>query len=617
MTIKALLIPNNSVITKEQLISELIADGVTIIDDTVPEVIRVEMIDRNQFDKWLNSEKVAGANSEDYENKIRFEADASATINPNLTTTVNSSYHNWGLASMTQDSTTLSTTFTYTHTGANVDVVIMDTGIVVGHPEFNDLSSNTTSRINQINWGGSQGSSFYTDPSGHGTHCAGIAAGRTQGWARDAQIYSFTTNLSGYTHGYSPSSMGYITAWHNAKSNNRPTVVNMSWGVSTYYPPNHPDYFFSTSDWDSDNAEWHMTRSSTYDTLVKNMVNAGIVVVCSAGNDNKQIYATTESGWNDGYWYFFDSGNDMGYGTNEKIYQRDINSLEKSFGLTSTKSGISGAPPNGSYGNTIYFQATNNGKSPGNAWLNSATSTRYDISVQACTAFKSKADYSNYGTPNIIWAPGYRIMSSYINKGSAVQLGSTGYYYNKLSGTSMASAQVAGLAACYLDTNSTNFGAVTTSANQQSIQNFLQANKRDDIRDWYNSPGLTNLHRAYQPYQDYTKTWTANAGSIGSVNENNTASFDLSSAFTNAANESLHTVTHSIHSGSIPPNFTFDNNGTLSGTPSPSHGGKTYNFTVRATNNFATEDRSFSLTINDTSSQVKISSIRVRGVKFS
>ena len=188
---RALLVPNTKVISKEQLIAELIADGVTIIDDTVPEVIRVEMTGRLQFDTWLTSGKLAGANSEDYENKLRFQTDASTAINPNTSSTVSTAHHNWGLAAMTQDSTTLSTTFTYNQTGANVDVVIMDTGIVVGHPEFNDLSSNTTSRINQIAWGGTQGGSFYTDPDGHGTHCAGIAAGRTQGWARDAQIYSF------------------------------------------------------------------------------------------------------------------------------------------------------------------------------------------------------------------------------------------------------------------------------------------------------------------------------------------------------------------------------------------------------------------------------------------
>jgi len=613
---RALLIPNTKVISKEQLIAELIADGVTIIDDTIPEVIRVEMTGRPQFDTWLTSGKLAGANSEDYENKLRFQTDASTTINPDTTSTVSTAHHNWGLAAMTQDSTTLSTTFTYNQTGANVDVVIMDTGIVVGHPEFNDLSSNTTSRINQISWGGTQGVSFYTDPDGHGTHCAGISAGRTQGWARDAQIYSFTTNLGGLSHGYNASSMGYITAWHNSKGTGRPTVVNMSWAIATYFPPNHPDHFFSTVAWDPNNAEWHMTRSSSYDTLVQNMVNAGIVVVCSAGNDNDRIYDTTEAGWNSGYWYFFDANNDMGYGINEKIYKEDASAHDPAVHGTGPRAGTPGAPPGGSYGNTVYFQATNNGQSPGNAWLDPTTATRYDISVQACDNLKNKASYSNYGTPNITWAPGNYIMSSYINKGSAQQLASTGYYYNKLNGTSMASPQIAGLIACYLDTDSSTFGAVTTSANQQSAQNFIQTNDRDnDIVDW--GDGLTNLHRAYQPYQDYTKTWTTSAGSIGSVNESTPASFDLSSAFTNAANESLHTVTHSIQSGSIPASFTLDSNGTLSGTPSSSEGGQTYNFTVRADNGFDNEDRAFSLTINDTSSQVKMSGgVKMRGLRF-
>jgi hypothetical protein len=596
---RALVVPNLDIITKEQLIADLEADGVTIIDSSIPQAIRVELANRAHFDKWLASEKVAGANSEDYENKLRFQADASTTINPNTSSTVSTTHHNWGLAAMTQDSTTLSTTFTYSQTGANVDVVIMDTGIVVGHPEFNDLSSNTTSRINQIAWGGTQGVNFYTDPDGHGTHCAGIAAGRTQGWARDAQIYSFTTNLGGLTHGYSASQMGYITSWHNSKGTSRPTVVNMSWAVSTYYPPNHPSHFFSTGAWDINSAVYHMTRSSSYDTLVKNMVNAGIVVVCSAGNDNDRIYATNESGWNSGYWYFFDSNNDMGYGVNEKIYKEDASAHDPAIHGTSPRTGTPGAPPGGSFNNTIYFQATNNGQSPGNAWLDSGTSTRYDISVQACDNLKNKASYSNYGTPLRTWAPGNYIMSSYINKGSAQQIGSTGYYVNKLNGTSMASPQIAGMSACYLDTDSSTFGAVTTSANQQSVINFIESYDQDnDIVDW--GDGLTNLHRAYMPYQDYTITWATGAGALSNINEQSSSSFDLSATVRNAASEQPYTVTHSIQTGSIPSGMSLSSAGLLDGTPDASSSG-TYNFTVRVDNGFEYEDRAYSLTVNDTS----------------
>ena len=433
---RALIVPNLDIITKEQLITELEADGVTITDASIPEIIWVEMESRDVFDKWLNSEKVAGANSEEYENKLRFDSQGSATINPNTSWTNNASHHNWGLAQMTQNSGTLATTFTYQNTGANVDCVIMDTGIVVGHPEFNDLGSNSSSRINQINWGGTQGGSFYTDPSGHGTHVAGTMAGRTQGWARDAQIYAFTTNLDNLTHGYSPSSMGYITSWHNSKGTNRPTVVNMSWGTSTYYPHRLIPFYYNSSMGSQvifPRSPHLCPRVSSYDTLIRNMNNAGIVTVCSAGNPGERIYDTSEGGWNSGYWYFFDSSNNMGYGAGEKIFKEDASAHDPNIHGTGSRAGTPGAPPGGSYNRTVYFQATNNGQSPGNAWLQSGTSTRHDINVMAHDTSLAKAYFSNFGEPLTVWAPGTAIQSAYINSGSAVQIGSNRILFEKTS----------------------------------------------------------------------------------------------------------------------------------------------------------------------------------------
>lgn len=605
---KALIVPNLDIITKEQLIIELEADGVTITDASIPEIIWVEMESRDVFDKWLKSEKVAGANSEEYEKKLRFKEQGTATIDPNTSWTNNASHHNWGLAQMTQSSTTLSTNFTYSNTGANVDCVIMDTGIVVGHPEFNDLASNSSSRINQINWGGTQGASFYTDSNGHGTHVAGTVAGRTQGWARDAQIYVFTTNLGSVSYGYSASSMGYITSWHNSKGTGRPTVVNMSWATSTYYPPNHPSYFITTAAWDPSNipsSQYHMTRSSSYDTLIKNMNNAGIVVVASAGNDNERVYDSTETGWNSGYWYFYDSGNDMGYGGGEKIYKEDASAHDPNVHGTGPRSGTPGAPPGGSFNRTMYFQATNNGQSPSNAWIESGTTTRHDISVQAHDSSLAKASFSNYGEPLTIWAPGVAIQSAYINSGSAVQIGSTGYYLRKLQGTSMASPQVAGQVACYFDRDASTYGAVTTKANQISAQTFLLGDGDIDnaITDW--GAGLTNRNRAYQPYQDYTITWATASGSLAPLNEEVSGSFDLSATFRNGATEQLHSVSHTIQSGSIPGTMSLNSGGILSGTPDSNASG-TYNFVVRSTNSFEYEDRSFALTVNDASALITI-----------
>jgi hypothetical protein len=347
-----------------------------------------------------------------------------------------------------------------------------------------------------------------------------------------------------------------------------------------------------------------MARSSSYDTLVKNMHNAGIVTVSSAGNDNERVYDSTESGWNSGYWYFFDSGNDLGYGTNEKIYKEDASAHDPNVHGTGSRTGTPGAPPSGSYGNTIYFQATNNGQSPSNAWIESGTSTRHDISVMAHDTNLAKASFSNYGEPLTVWAPGTRIISAYINSGSAQQIGATGFYLNKLQGTSMASPQVAGLVACYFDTDSSTFGAVSTKDNQISAKTFIQGN--GDIDNAISGYALSNLNRAYQPYQDYTITWNTGAGSLGSLNEGTNQSYDISSTFRNSASEQLHTVTHSIETGTIPSGITLSSSGILSGTPDPSSSGS-YNFTVRSTNGFDYEDRAYTLTINDASIQMTLS----------
>ena len=211
-----------SKISKQDYVNELrsssqgdIIRTVSVTDNITPETIEIEVNSEQEFNQILSSDKVAGAQSDRLE--LAGRVNGTRSVVSNSTSTVDISHHNWGLSASTQNSTTLSSSYTYNNLGANVDCVIMDTGIVLNHPEFND-QANATTRINQISWGGSQGASFYTDPDGHGTHVAGIVAGRTCGWAGDAQIYSFTTNLSGLTHGYNLSDMGYITTWHNANT---------------------------------------------------------------------------------------------------------------------------------------------------------------------------------------------------------------------------------------------------------------------------------------------------------------------------------------------------------------------------------------------------------------
>ena len=101
---------------------------------------------------------------------------------------------------------TSTSTYTYSLTGKGVDIVIMDTGIEPGHPEFAVNPDGTGgTRVQTIDWtaygimkhepiGG-----FLGDCDGHGSNCASISAGNTCGWASDASIYSLRIVGTGAT----------------------------------------------------------------------------------------------------------------------------------------------------------------------------------------------------------------------------------------------------------------------------------------------------------------------------------------------------------------------------------------------------------------------------------
>lgn len=136
--------------------------------------------------------------------------------------------------------------FKYVLDGSNVDVIITDSGIEANHPEF--LNVNGSSRVINFDWYTNAGIpapypniNNLVDYSGHGTACAGVVAGKTYGWAKNANIYSIKLEgLKGIddpTKGV-PTTDVYplIKAFHQNKSVNpktgvkNPTVVNSSWG---------------------------------------------------------------------------------------------------------------------------------------------------------------------------------------------------------------------------------------------------------------------------------------------------------------------------------------------------------------------------------------------------
>ncbi|PPR00624.1 hypothetical protein CVT24_005485 [Panaeolus cyanescens] len=163
----------------------------------------------------------------------------------------------WGLqrisqrAKLTSTSTTaLTYTYNYDNTaGAGVDIYIVDTGIYTAHSDFGG----------RARWGASFNNLGNSDGNGHGTHCAGTAAGTRYGVAKAANLIAvkvLSDSGSGATSGI-VSGLDWVLA--QAKASGRPSVVSMSLGGST---------------------------ATALDNAVASLTAAGIHVVAAAGNSN-------------------------------------------------------------------------------------------------------------------------------------------------------------------------------------------------------------------------------------------------------------------------------------------------------------------------------------------
>lgn len=320
--------------------------------------------------------------------------------------------------------------YNYILDGTGVDIVIMDTGIQADHPDFND--SNGVSRVQQINWfaasgvSGTMPANFYTDLDGHGTHCAGIAAGLSYGWAKNARIYAMHIPLDG-DPGTGNSiqivqAMDCITGWHLNKPVDpvtgfkRPTIVNTSWGNFTTFT-NFDGVRYRGNDYGgSVNPAQGMVglsntfgaQVSSYDANLGEMIDAGIIVTHAAGNNNNTLDVPGGPDWDN------------------NIYEETFFDLVKF--------------------NRRYYQR---GPSP----LDSRQITvgAMDINYSLVSA-TDKAYFSNSGPGVDVWAPGYSIMSTMSTSntlgGNIPYPPNPAFKIGYLNGTSMAAPQVAGLAAC-------------------------------------------------------------------------------------------------------------------------------------------------------------------------
>jgi len=344
--------------------------------------------------------------------------------------TVNNAHFPWAFAECTSPVSRYNggTTATYTHAynldGTGVDVVVQDSGIEVGHPEWLTRDGGTT-RLKQIDWpvesglSGSytQGAAHYTDQFGHGTHCASTSAGKLYGWANNADIYAikiFDTDAFGVS-----ASFNMIRAWHNLKKNDRPTIVNMSWGYfGTYTNITGGNWRGTTWTGTATEAQYgmiernlygglytHPLRVTSVDSDMEDCIDDGVILIASAGNAAHKMDLSTGLDYNN-YWTSSTLGN--------RYYHR-------------------GGTP----------QAT------ANVICTGAIDYEYTGSQER------SADFSEKGPRVDIFAPGYAVQAA-IPTGATLDQNSTthpdnaSYKIRKLQGTSMAAPQVTGILATLL-----------------------------------------------------------------------------------------------------------------------------------------------------------------------
>ena len=349
---------------------------------------------------------------------------------------INNTMKNWGLIRASSEAnpfgalTALETDFnTHDLEGEGVDLVVVDTGVEAGHPEFAVNADGTGgSRVIDFNWASlgvsgcptsAQVNGYLGDADGHGSNCASIAAGNTCGWASKANIYSIRI-FSGYsirTGQYLPainSDIAYdlVRAFHLKKIQDgitRPTVCTNSWGYYATYSGITATYWRgmlypggSGATYGQVNYYHPYSGIEYLNNSVDNCAAAGVILCGAAGNYRHKVDKPGGIDYNN-YWVY---GNNV-----ENIY------YHRGMSPTCAPSMINvGALDNASIDQKVYF---------------SETGPRVDV-----------------------YSPGVMIMGAYANKSYqtvAVQdPRASGYYLNKISGTSQATPQVAGVVCCLM-----------------------------------------------------------------------------------------------------------------------------------------------------------------------
>ncbi|KAJ3048514.1 serine protease [Rhizophlyctis rosea] len=140
--------------------------------------------------------------------------------------------------------------------GKNVDIYILDTGVNINHTDFEGRARH----------GQSFSDEGQRDGNGHGTHVAGIAAGRTYGVAKAASIVSLKVLDNDGTGPISAVIAGIDWVVRNMNSSSR-AVVNMSLGRGG--------------------------KSQAMNDIVTAAMGRGVVFAAAAGNDDVNACGTS------------------------------------------------------------------------------------------------------------------------------------------------------------------------------------------------------------------------------------------------------------------------------------------------------------------------------------
>jgi len=358
------------------------------------------------------------------------------------------------------------------------------------------------------------GGTSHTMTSSHGTGCAGLSAGKNFGLAFESNIW--TISIFSPANIATEASYDALKIFHQHKPVNistgrkNPTVVNGSWGyyagfnsgTQVYYSfkgatGNFTGYSSSSTGvqalaYGLGSGQYYnrqystSSRSNSIDTAGDEMVDAGVIFVCAAGNDNQRL----------------------GIGTDDphlNDYLTTLTTADARTGIPGATSGTNTCPS----GHRNFIHPQRNG-------YNESKDFHPTICVGAMDEFvesnykERQASYSNNGPGITVWAPADETLSAGMRAANGDQLGSETNYsrYNSnfvdryFNGTSAASPVVAGVVALFLESK--------PSATSAEVKDFIrtQASQMLSNSEWSN-PYPTDNNAEY---------WRDNFNNRGAAN---------------------------------------------------------------------------------------------------